>query len=94
MVTKKSIRLPDWLKENELLSLALSHASVKYEYFASRSRSFADKYGTDFLTFKKRIENENESFSDWDDFIEWEAFETAASEWKERCEELRACLIS
>ncbi|MFQ5641476.1 MAG: hypothetical protein ACE5IR_26160 [bacterium] len=95
MLTNKKINIPDWLGENELLSLVLSHATTKYEYFASRARMYAEKYGTNFETFKKRIEEANdESFSEWDDLIAWEAFETAAEEWKDRYEELQACLTS
>ncbi len=92
---KKKISIPDWLKENELLSLLLSHANTKYEYFNSRARIYSKKYGTDYKSFKKRIEESNgESFTEWDDLIAWESFETAAEEWKARYEELKACLKS
>jgi hypothetical protein len=31
---------------------------------------------TDFLTFQSRVENaEKESFEEWDDYIEWDAYE-------------------
>ncbi|MGH7595144.1 MAG: hypothetical protein ACREOI_02280 [bacterium] len=92
MVTKKTLNAPDWLEENELLSLLLSHAATKYEYFASRTRAFAAKYGCDFAAFKKRVEEaQDESFAEWDDFIAWEAFDAASREWKTRYEELQAC---
>ncbi len=93
MLTKKRINLPDWLGENELHSLIISHANTKYEYFASRARMYSEKYGVDFKSFKKRVEEaKKESFSQWDDFIAWEAYESAAEEWKARYEELQACL--
>jgi len=92
MVAKRTISAPDWLEENELLSLLLSHAATKYEYFASRARAFAAKYGCDYAAFKKSVEEANEeSFAQWDDLIAWEAFDAASREWKTRCEELQAC---
>ncbi len=93
MVAKRTISAPDWLEENELLSLLLSHAATKYEYFASRTRTFAVKYGSDYAAFKKRVEEaKDESFAEWDDLIAWEAFDAASREWKTRYEELQACL--
>jgi hypothetical protein len=92
MLAKRTINAPDWLEENELLSLLLAHAATKYEYFASRARAFAVKYGSDFPAFKKRVEEaDEESFTEWDDLIAWEAFEAASQEWQTRCEELQAC---
>lgn len=93
MVAKKTLNAPDWLEENELLSLLLSHAATKYEYFASRARAFAAKYGSDYPAFKKHVEEaKDESFAEWDDLIAWEAFDAASREWKTRYEELQACL--
>ena len=95
MVAKRTISAPDWLEENELLSLLLSHAATKYEYFASRTRAFAAKYGCDYVVFKKHVEDgKQESFADWDELIAWEAFEAASQEWKARYEELQACFAS
>jgi len=95
MVAQRTINAPDWLEENELLALLLSHATTKYEYFASRARTFATKYGCEYAAFKKSVEEANdESFTQWDDLIAWEAFDAASQEWKTRYEELRACLIS
>ncbi len=95
MVVKRTIKVLQWLEESELLALLLSHATTKYEYFATRSRAFAAKYGCDYTAFKKRIEDsKEESFAEWDDLIAWEAFDAAARQWKSRYEELEACLIS
>lgn len=92
---KRTVSVPQWLEENELIALLLSHSTTKYEYFSSRARVFAAKHGCDYLTFKKRLEeSEDESFTEWDDLIAWEAFDSAAQEWKNRHEELQACLIS
>jgi len=62
MVAKRTISAPDWLEENELLCLLLSHAAIKYEYFASRTRTFAVKYGSDYAAFKKRVEEAKDEF--------------------------------
>ena len=95
MVAKRTMSAPDWLDEKELLSLSLSHATTKHEYFASRTRIFAAKYGCDYATYKKHIESSSqESYEGWDDLIAWEAFDAAAEEWRSRYEELRKCLIS
>jgi hypothetical protein len=95
MVAKRTINAPDWVGEKELLSLLLSHAATKYEYFASRKQAYATQYGSDFAAFKKRIDDaKEESFTAWDDLIAWEAFDVAAQEWKARYEELEACLTS
>lgn len=95
MLLKKTVNIPDWLKENDLIALLLSHTTTKYEYFASRARMYSEKYGADYKSFKKRIEkSKKESFDEWDDLIEWGAYETAAEEWKERSEELKRCLTS
>lgn len=95
MLLKKKVNVPEWLKENDLISLLLSHATTKYEYFASRARIYSEKYGADYKSFKKKIEqSNNESLNQWDDLIEWEAYETAAEEWRARSEELKTCLTS
>jgi len=95
LAVKRTISVPQWLEENELLALLLSHTTTKYEYFASRVRAFAAKHGCDYVTFKKRIEeSKDESFTEWDDLIAWEAFDAASQEWKARYEELQACFES
>lgn len=95
LAVKRTISVPQWLEENEVLALLLSYATTKYEYFATRARAFAAKYGCDYMTFKKRIEESgDESFNEWDDLMAWEALDTAAQEWKARHEELQTCLIS
>mgnify|MGYP001577670344 CR=1 FL=1 len=95
MVAKRTIKAPDWVDEKELLSLLLSHAATKHEYFASRNRVFETKYGSDYTSFKKRVEEaQDESFTQWDDMIAWESLEAASEQWKTRYEELLACLKS
>lgn len=95
MVVKKTIHAPEWVEERELWSLLLSHATTKYEYFASRARAFETKHGCDLTAFKKQIDDsKEESFTNWDDLVAWEAFDAASQEWKTRHEELRACFTS
>ncbi len=93
MIAKRTVNVPRWLAENEILAMSLSHATTKYEYYASRERVFSAKYGCDFKSFKQRVESaKEESFTEWDDLIAWEALDAASREWKSRYEELRACL--
>ncbi|MEK7730196.1 MAG: hypothetical protein AAB354_17440 [candidate division KSB1 bacterium] len=95
MLTKRTLNAPDWLEEKDFLSLLLSHAATKHEYFDSRNRVFTTKHGCDYEVFKARVEGtQTESFGDWDDLIAWEAFHTASQEWKARYKELQACLAS
>ncbi|HEX9652495.1 MAG TPA: hypothetical protein VGA99_02190 [bacterium] len=94
MLLEKKVSVPDWLKENDLLSMLLSHAITKYEFFASHASMYSKKYGSDYESFKRTVEDgqAKEVFERWDDLIEWEAYETAAADWKARSEELKACL--
>jgi len=87
MIAQKTINAPDWLEEKELLALLLSHATTKHEYHASRARAFAAKYGCDYETFKRRVEEANdEALTEWDDLTAWEAFDAASHEWQSRYE--------
>ncbi len=95
MDAQKTVKGPQWLEENEIIALLLSHATTKREYFTSRANAFVNKYGSDFGTFKKRVEeSKDESFPQWDDLIAWEAVDAASQEWKARYEELQACFKS
>ena len=48
-----------------------------------------------FTDFKKKVEeSKKEVFEEWDDLMEWEAYELAHKEWKEKYEELKNCMTS
>ncbi len=48
----------------------------------------------DHLVSKKVEENKDEVFEEWDDLMEWEAYELAHKEWKTKYEELKSCMAS
>ena len=51
------------------------------EYYLTLSREMQQKYGMDFSDFKKKVEeNKEEVFEEWDDLMEWEAYELAYKE--------------
>ncbi len=83
------------LAKNEIVSLLLDKAFNKTEYYFTLSREMQQKYGMDFNHFKKKVEeNKEEVFEEWDDLMEWEAYELAHKEWKTKYEELKSCMAS
>ena len=55
------IELPGDLVEivsrKEIIAMLLDKALSKAEYLGSRCREFEEKYGTDFISFKKKVES-------------------------------------
>lgn len=91
------IELPGNLREiassKEIITMLLDKALSKAEYFGSRCREFEEKYGMDFISFKKRVEEtKNEIFTEWDDLVVWEGYELGHKEWKKKYEELKRCM--
>jgi hypothetical protein len=83
------------LAKNEIVSLLLDKAFNKTEYYLTLSREMQQRYGMDFNHFKKKVEeNKEEVFEEWDDLMEWEAYELAYKEWKTKYEELKNCMVS
>jgi len=83
------------LAKNEIVSLLLDKAFNKTEYYLTLSGEMQQKYGMDFYHFKKKVEeNKEEVFEEWDDLMEWEAYELAHKEWKTKYEELKSCMAS
>lgn len=57
----------------------------KLEYYRGQMLPFERKYGLSFEEFKARVEKASqESFEEWDDLVEWEAYHQAYQEWLER----------
>ncbi len=80
------------VSNKEIIVMLLDKALSKAEYYHSRCHEMEEKYGLDFASFKKKIdEEEKEKFSDWDDFILWEGYMLGAKEWDEKYEELKNC---
>lgn len=90
------IELPGDLVEivsrKEIITMLLDKALSKAEYLGSRCREFEEKYSTDFISFKKKVEEtQEENFKDWDDLIVWEGYELGHKEWGKKYEELKKC---
>lgn len=65
----------------------------KADYYVTRCKEFEGKYGMDFTTFKKKVEeSEEEVLSEWDDLLLWEGYELAYREWQDKHEELKNCI--
>jgi hypothetical protein len=83
------------LAENEIVSLLLDKAFNKTEYYFTLCKEMEQKYGLGYRDFKKKVEGAKEEiFGELDDLIEWEAYELAYQEWKEKYEELKNCIAS
>ena len=58
-------------------------ALSKAEFYGARCKEFEEKYGMDFASFKKKVEeSKNEVLSEWDDLLLWEGYEIAFILWK------------
>lgn len=98
MISKEiKIELPSDLMEivssKEIMAMYLDKALSKAEYYWSRCKEFEEKYGIDFASFKKKVEEtQEESFADWDNLVVWEGYELGYKEWKKKYEELKRCM--
>jgi hypothetical protein len=98
-LTEIKLKLPqnivDSLVKNEIILLLQDKALNKTEYFFTRCLEMEQKYGMVFSDFKKKVENsKNEVFEEWDDLMEWEAYDIAYNEWQGKYEELKNCTAS
>ncbi|MBN2090454.1 hypothetical protein JW964_12645 [candidate division KSB1 bacterium] len=67
----------------------MGKALLKMEFYRSRIKPFEMKYQITFPEFQQRIQTASEEkFTEWDDFIEWEAYQIAFVKWQERYQEL------
>ncbi len=62
------------IRGNEIIKLLLDKALGKKDLYKSKLKMFESKYGTDYASFKKKIERGDESFQGWDDLMLWEGF--------------------
>lgn len=90
------IKLPgdviEGISNKEIITMFLDKALSKAEYYHSRCKEMEEKYGMDFVSFKKKIEKtKKEDFSEWDDFILWEGYTLGYKEWNKKYEELKNC---
>jgi hypothetical protein len=70
-------------EKEALKNLVLDQASAKIRYFDSKISKMRSKYKMSFNDFKHRIEERKgiEVFQEWDDFIIWDAYESARGYW-------------
>lgn len=65
----------------EILTLLIDKALGKKDLYQSKIKLFESKYGTNYASFKKKLEIEDENFQEWDDLILWEGYLLAYREW-------------
>jgi uncharacterized protein YrzB (UPF0473 family) len=73
-----------------LIHWMLLDSLAKESNYREKISIFENKYKSDFSAFQNRIETaEQESFEEWDDYIEWDAYEGFLSRIKERVHDIR-----
>lgn len=81
------------ISSKEIILMLSDKALSKAEYYGTRCKEFEEKYGMNFVSFKKKVEeSEDEVLSEWDDLLLWEGCEIAYKEWKDKHEELKNCI--
>ena len=76
---------------DEIIDLLLAKALGKKDLYKSKIKMFESKYGTNYTSFKKRSEQGNENFQEWDDLLMWEGFLRAYREWNRKYRDLKRC---
>lgn len=78
IITKNVVR--DLVSTNVIYELHLVEDKISF---------FRKRYGTDFISFEKRIHNTSEeNFEEWDDYMEWKAYENSYHQLKKEKEDL------
>ncbi len=78
------------VNKQTLIHWMLLDSLAKENYYREKIQFFENKYKTKFEAFENKIDTaEKESFEEWDDFIEWEAYEGFLSRLKERINDIR-----
>ena len=90
-----TIKLPsdvaDTVSIKEIITLLIDKCLNKLEYYKTKCQKFQEKYGMDFLSFKKKVEqSKKEIFTEWDDLLLWEGYELAYKEWEKKYKELKS----
>ena len=83
------LRIPTSIADNignkEIIKLLLDKALGKKDLHKSKIKMFESKYGTNYASFKKKIEKGDEIFQEWDDLLLWEGFLIAH---RDRCQDI------
>ena len=76
---------------NEIIDLLLGKALGKKDLYKSKIKMFESKYRTNYASFKKKSEQGDENFQEWDDLLLWEGFLLAYREWNRKYRDLKRC---
>jgi hypothetical protein len=82
--------LPGWVREEQenlqsFIEYLSAKALIKMQEFKKKEEVYKSKYKVEFEDFEKSVlSNEKESFTLWDDYIEWKAFHAAHTMWEAR----------
>ena len=77
---------------NEIIDLLIDKALGKKDLYKSKVKMFESKYGANYASFKKRSEQGDENFQEWDDLVLWEGFLLAYREWNKKYRDLKRCM--
>jgi len=77
---------------NEIIDLLIGKALGKKDLYNSKVKMFESKYGTNYASFKKKSEQGDENFQEWDDLLLWEGFLLAYREWNKKYRDLKRCM--
>ena len=77
---------------NEIIDLLIDKALGKKDLYESKIKMLESKYGTNYASFKKKIEKGEENFQEWDDLLLWEGFLLAYREWNKKYKALKLCM--
>ena len=76
----------------EIIDLLIGKALGKKDLYNSKVKMFESKYGTNYASFKKKSEQGDENFQEWDDLLLWEGFLLAYREWNKKYRDLKRCM--
>jgi len=79
------------IRNNEIIDLLLGKALGKKDLYKSKIKMFESKYGTNYASFKKKSEQGDENFQEWDDLLLWEGSLLAHREWNRKYRDLKRC---
>jgi len=73
------------INKNEVASSLLLENLSELNAVKDKLTNFAKKYSTTFGSFEKKIKSKKkENFKEWDDYMEWKAFENIKKELSEK----------
>jgi len=94
--SKVTVRIPPsmaYLVEGQdIVAMLLNKALAKRDFFGSKIKLLESKYGADFVAFKRKSEEGEENFEEWDDLLLWEGYVLAYREWEKKYEDLKRCM--